>query len=34
VQRLAAECLDPARRAEGVVRGTGATRPPTAAATG
>ena len=28
VQRLAAECLDPARRAEGVVRGTGASRPP------
>jgi zinc protease len=28
VQRLAASSLDPARRAEGVVRGTGAARPP------
>jgi zinc protease len=28
VQRLAAGSLDPARRAEGVVRGTGASRPP------
>jgi zinc protease len=28
IQRLAAGSLDPARRAEGVVRGTGASRPP------
>jgi len=32
VQRLAASSLDPARRAEGVVRGTGAGRPPAPAA--
>jgi zinc protease len=32
VQRLAAGSLDAARRAEGVVRGTGASRPPAAAA--
>jgi zinc protease len=30
VQRLAASSLDPTRRAEGVVRGTGASRPPAA----
>jgi zinc protease len=34
VQRLAASSLDPARRAEGVVRGTGASRPPAAAVAG
>jgi zinc protease len=32
VQRLAAASLDPARRAEGVVRGRGASRPPAPAA--
>ena len=32
VQRLAASSLDPGKRAEGVVRGTGATRPPAPAA--
>jgi zinc protease len=32
VRRLAASSLDPARRAEGVVRGSGASRPPAAAA--
>jgi hypothetical protein len=32
VQRLAASSLDPGRRAEGVVRGTGATRQPAPAA--
>ena len=32
VQRLAASSLDPGRRAEGVVRGTGAARPPAPAA--
>ena len=32
VQRLAASSLDPEKRAEGVVRGTGATRPPAPAA--
>jgi zinc protease len=32
VQRLAAGSLDPGKRAEGVVRGTGATRPPASAA--
>jgi hypothetical protein len=31
VQRVAAASLDPARKAEGVVRGTGAGRPPVAA---
>jgi zinc protease len=34
VLRVAADCLDPARRVEGVVRGTGATRPPVAALQG
>ena len=32
VQRVAAASLDPSRKAEGVVRGTGAARPPVAAA--
>jgi predicted Zn-dependent peptidase len=32
LQRLAASSLDPGRRAEGVVRGTGAARPPAPAA--
>jgi hypothetical protein len=31
VLRVATDCLDPAGRVEGVVRGTGATRPPVAA---
>jgi zinc protease len=34
VQRLAASSLDPSRRAEGVVRGTGASRPPATAVAG
>jgi hypothetical protein len=34
VQRVAAESLDPALKAEGVVRGTGAGRPPVAAMSG
>jgi hypothetical protein len=33
VLRVAAASLDPARKAEGVVRGSGAARPPVAATT-